>query len=99
MGKLLVQVKHALSDRDIARFAKSLEYYSASDIANLVKEAAMEPLRHYSCVQVTGLSKHEIRAVTLKDLENAKQSVLPSLTKKDVTFFVEWEKKFGGSDR
>jgi SpoVK/Ycf46/Vps4 family AAA+-type ATPase len=97
MAKLLTQVKHSLSDRDLMKFAKTLEYYSASDIANLVKEAAMEPLRHYSCVQVAGLSKNEIRAVSVKDLENAKQAVLPSLTKKDVTFFVDWEKKYGGA--
>jgi len=93
---LLNQVQHNMSDKDIVKVAKSLEFYSASDISNLVKEAAMEPLRSYNSTEVLGMSKYQIRAVSMKDFETARKTVPPSLTKKDIVFFIEWEKKYGG---
>ena len=97
--KLLEQVTHSLSEAEVLKVAKSLEFYSASDISNLVKEAAMEPLRSYSVFQVIGISKHQIRNVSVKDFESAKKTVPPSLAKKDVQFYVEWEKKFSSANR
>ena len=97
--KLLSQVQHNLSDKDIIKIAKSLECYSASDISNLVKEAAMEPLRSYNSTEVLGMSKYQIRAVSVKDFETARKTVTPSLTKKDIQFFVDWEKKYGGQEK
>lgn len=81
------------------KLAKSLEFYSASDISSLVKEAAMEPLRSFSSLEVMGVSKYQIRAITMKDFDSAKKTVLPSLTKKDVIFFYEWEKKYASLDK
>jgi len=81
------------------KLAKNLEFYSASDISGLVKEAAMEPLRSFSSMEVLGVSKYQIRAISLKDFESAKKIVLPSLTKKDVIFFYEWEKKYASFDK
>lgn len=92
---LLAQVKNTLSDKEIAKIAKHLEYYSASDISNLVKEAAMEPLRGMNIKDVQGMSKYQIRAVNFNDLETARKTILPSLTSKDILFFIEWENKFG----
>ena len=95
--KLLSQVQNNISDKDIMKIAKSLEFYSASDISNLVKEAAMEPLRSYNSTEVLGMSKYQIRAVSVKDFETARKTVTPSLQKKDIVFFIEWEKKYGGA--
>ena len=84
-----------MSDKDLAKIAKNLEYYSASDLANLVKEAVMEPLRGMNVQEVKGMSKYQIRAVNLNDFETARKAILPSLTHKDILFFIEWENKFG----
>ncbi len=91
---MLKQVNHNLTEKDLVKIANCLEFYSASDISHLVKEAAMEPLRNFSSNQVMNMSKYEIRSISHKDFEAAKKTVLPSLTKKDVIFYEEWEKKF-----
>ncbi len=88
-------MKHKLTDKDIAKVARSLENYSASDITNLVKEAAFEPFREYSDEELRGLSKYDIRAVQGKDFESAKRTVLPSVTNKDIMMYIEWENKLG----
>ena len=86
-----------LTEKDIIKFAKGLEYYSASDITNLIKEAAMEPLREFNGQQMMNISKFNIRPITYKDLEKAKKSIMPSVTKKDVEFYALWEKKYSQS--
>jgi spastin len=45
IGKLLEQVTHVLNERDLTTVSKHLEGYSASDVAALVREAAMGPIR------------------------------------------------------
>jgi len=91
----LGEVKHSLTDKEIGKVARSLENYSASDITNLVKEAAMGPFREYSDEELRGLSKYDIRAVQMKDFEAAKRTVLASVTNKDVMMYLEWENKLG----
>ena len=45
VGKLLEQVTNELNERDLLAVARHLDGYSASDVAALVREAAMGPIR------------------------------------------------------
>lgn len=61
--ELLLNDPHCISDSDIAKFAKKVDLYSASDLTNLVKEAAMGPMRDLNSNQMMTVSKYNIRAI------------------------------------
>ena len=96
---LLSTERADLTKKEVDSFAKDLEYYSASDITNLVKEGAMGPMRELGGMDMMKISKFNIRPIKLKDLQKAKQTVLPSVTKKDIEFFINWEKKYSGDKK
>lgn len=97
--QLLSTEKCNISEKDLKKVAKELDYYSASDISNLVKEAAMGPLRGFGNNTMITISKNQIRGIEIGDLISAKKAIPPSVTKKDVAFYETWEKKFTKADR
>ncbi len=95
ISDLLKEIKNNLSEKDIKDIAKSLQNYSASDLVNLVKEAVIEPLRSLSSDEFQGMSKYHVRDVNKNDFIQAKNTILPTITSKDVVKYIEWEKKLG----
>jgi fidgetin-like protein 1 len=99
LDQLLSTEKYEVSKKDLQKFAKELDYYSASDISNLVKEAAMGPLRGFGNNTMIVISKYHVRSINIDDLVAAKKSIPPSVQKKDITFYETWEKKFTKADK
>eukprot|EP00045_Choanoeca_perplexa_P015191 m.185444 g.185444 ORF g.185444 m.185444 type:complete len:554 (-) comp16913_c1_seq3:1548-3209(-) len=78
IGKLLEQVSHALSERDLLAVARHLEGYSASDVAALVREAAMGPIRSLGD-RLEHTPAHKVRPVKALDFDAARKVVRPSV--------------------
>nr|XP_034587156.1 ATPase family AAA domain-containing protein FIGL1 isoform X2 [Setaria viridis]TKW28195.1 hypothetical protein SEVIR_3G322800v2 [Setaria viridis] len=86
-----------LSEEETSAICKLTEGYSGSDMKNLVKDASMGPLREalQRGVEITKLSKEDMRPVMLKDFENAMQEVRPSVSSSELGTYEEWNKQFG----
>ncbi|KAG0520785.1 hypothetical protein BDA96_08G104200 [Sorghum bicolor] len=86
-----------LSEEETSAICKLTEGYSGSDMKNLVKDASMGPLREalQRGVEITKLSKEDMRPVMLKDFENAMQEVRPSVSSSELGTYEEWNMQFG----
>ena len=102
-------VTHALSDADLDVVCLKTEGYSGSDMKHLVQEAARAPLRELfrSRVEAEGaladaasaaagpLSPSAMRPIKLADFKRASKQVRPSVTRADIDFHEEWNRKHG----
>ncbi|KAI5190979.1 fidgetin-like protein 1 [Nematocida minor] len=80
-----------LSAEEIETLSDVLEGYSGSDIYNLCREAAMEPVR-----EITELENlHTIRGIHMKDFLSAMNHIRKSVSQKELIFYEEWNKEFG----
>ena len=79
MAGLLAEVGgDALSGGDLDAVASLTEGYSGSDLTQLCKEAAMEPLRELGARLAT-VPEQGIRGVARRDIEAAATAVRPSV--------------------
>ena len=103
-------VTHALSDADLDVVCAKTEGYSGSDMKHLVQEAARAPLRELFRSRVEAgagergdaaaaaagpLSPSAMRPIKLADFKRASKQVRPSVTRADIDFHEEWNRKHG----
>ncbi|KAH9387032.1 fidgetin-like protein 1 [Nematocida major] len=81
----------ALSFDEIDQLADSLEGYSGSDIYNLCREAAMEPVREIKELE----NLHSLRGIHINDFISAMKHIRKSVSAKELVFYEEWNKEFG----
>ncbi|KAI5166572.1 fidgetin-like protein 1 [Nematocida sp. AWRm78] len=80
-----------LSETEINELSEKLEGYSGSDIYNLCREAAMEPVR-----EITELENMQtLRGILMKDFISAMKHIRKSVSTKELVFYEEWNKEFG----
>lgn len=86
-------MKHKLKKTELKEIAAKLKDYSCSDIKAVVKEACMEPLRQMNRKDLMEIDKEMIREIKKEDLEKAIGNTPPSLKKKDLALYEEFERK------
>lgn len=79
--KNLSTIEYELSNSDIDMILKLLEYYSASQIRNIISEACMIPLRQVSQSQFFNISKSEIRKLNKEDFLSVVNQRKPIVSK------------------
>ncbi|EOA25231.1 hypothetical protein CARUB_v10018544mg [Capsella rubella] len=86
-----------LSDDDMNIICNLTEGYSGSDMKNLVKDATMGPLREAlkRGIDITNLTKDDMRLVTLQDFKDALQEVRPSVSQNELGIYENWNNQFG----
>lgn len=92
LKKALGPVEHSLKAKDLDAAARLLEGYSSSDVVALAKEAAMLPVRHST--NILQMKVHEIPAVTLQHIRDAKKLVPPCATPQEIEKLRRWGKDF-----
>ena len=92
--KVINRVETNLSDEDIKDIANKTNNYSNSDLMELCREAAFEPVREKTMEEILNLDK--FRALVKNDLENAIKKIRPSLIKKIIDELIKWNSQFGG---
>lgn len=95
LSNLLKKESNSVGESDLYKIATLLEGYSSSDITHVVKEAAMEAIREFkgNALVLMSTMKGTIRPISKKDLEKAVKNVRPSLDKKTLQYYTEWERK------
>ncbi|VVB14216.1 unnamed protein product [Arabis nemorensis] len=86
-----------LSEDDMNIICNLTEGYSGSDMKNLVKDATMGPLREAlkRGIEITNLTKDDMRLVTLQDFKDALQEVRPSVSQNELGIYDNWNNQFG----
>ncbi|CAH8388432.1 unnamed protein product [Eruca vesicaria subsp. sativa] len=86
-----------LSEDEMNIICKLTEGYSGSDMKNLVKDATMGPLREAlrRGIEITNLTKDDMRLVTLQDFKDALQEVRPSVSQNELGIYENWNNQFG----
>ena len=90
---IISQNKCDISDEEFLKIAEMCNNYSNSDLKELCREAAYEPLRE---LNVKKLEKvEELRPIVYEDFNKAIRKVRGTLTKKILKELEDWNKEFG----
>lgn len=82
-------------DVDFSKLAKLTEGYTGHDIALLVREAIMRPIRELARLGLLDRKDVKPRPVNMSDFIEALKIVKPSVSKKEIAKYDEWAKIFG----
>ncbi|KAF5401230.1 hypothetical protein PHET_04832 [Paragonimus heterotremus] len=89
--------KHTLSENDMQKIASLTEGYSASDLKELAKEAALQPIRDIDSTKLRTVSPQAIRPINLSDFIHSLNNVRPSLASSSLAAYEKWNSQFGES--
>ena len=92
--KVINKVETNLSDKDIMEIAKMTKGYSNSDLKELCKEAAFQPVRELTMEQIMKIKK--FRPLVKNDLVLAVNKIRGSLNNKIIGELLKWNEQFGG---
>ena len=92
--KVINRVKTQLSDDDIREIAKSTNDYSNSDLMELCREAAYQPVGELCMEEI--LKIKEFRPLVKEDLLKAVQKIRGTLSQKVKDELKRWNDQFGG---
>ena len=92
--KVINKVETKLSDKDIREIAKMTHGYSNSDLKELCKEAAFQPVRELTMEQILKIKK--FRPLVKNDLILAVNKIRGSLSNKIIGELMKWNEQFGG---
>ena len=82
-----------ISDKQLNEIIELTQGYSASDIKNLVNDAAMGPIRDVGMDILN--KKNNIPPITIKHFKQSLQNIKPSTTKQAQLKFEKWDNQFG----
>eukprot|EP00047_Mylnosiga_fluctuans_P004191 m.233164 g.233164 ORF g.233164 m.233164 type:complete len:462 (+) comp12471_c0_seq1:101-1486(+) len=94
LSTLFRKVKSNLSARDLEAIVKATEGYSCSDLTALAREAAMAPIRDLGA-SVRDIDPERVRAVVLRDAQQALQCIRRSVPEERLASFEQWNAEYG----
>ena len=94
LKKVINRVETNLSDDDIREIAKKTNDYSNSDLMELCREAAYQPVRELTTDEILKIKK--FRPLVKQDLLIAVQKIRGTLSKKVRDELQKWNDQFGG---
>ena len=74
----------------MSRLVATTQGYSCSDLANLLKEASMEPLRGLDASAIRTVKAEQLRPLVLDDFVKAMRAVRPSVPPASIAEFQRW---------
>ncbi|KAA3678079.1 spastin, partial [Paragonimus westermani] len=89
--------KHTLSENDMQKIASRTEGYSASDLKELAKESALQPIRDIDSTKLRTVSPQSIRPINLGDFIHSLNNVKPSVDPSSLAAYEKWNSQFGES--
>ena len=92
--KVINRVETNLKDSDIMEIAKMTNGYSNSDLKELCKEAAFQPVRELTMEQILHIKK--FRPIVKNDLIKAVKKIRGTLSNKIINELIKWNSQFGG---
>eukprot|EP00903_Cladosiphon_okamuranus_P015055 g13928.t1 len=95
LSGLLGQHKGDVKGAALTSLVEMTDGYSGSDLKELCKEAAMQPIRDLG-KRVRTVAAKDVRGINLGDFRAALPKVLPSVSKKTVERYEEWNRSLSG---
>ncbi len=96
--RLLSTQKHSLKAADIERIVKATEYFSASDLTALAREAAYGPIRELGSVAaVVAASITELKPISVDHFMNALKTMKPSVSAERMKQYEAFKKQTAAS--
>ena len=92
--KVINRVETNLSDEDIREIAQKTNDYSNSDLMEMCREAAYQPVRELTMDEI--LKTKAFRPLVKEDLIKAVQKIRGTLSKKVKDELQKWNEQFGG---
>ena len=95
LKQLLASQNNPLSAKELATLADLTEGYSASDLTNLTKDAALGPVREYDIEQLRSLDQRTLRKIKMQDFLHSIEKVRKSVSPSSLQMFEKWNSEFG----
>ena len=92
---LLASQNNPLSAKELVTLADMTEGYSASDLTNLTKDAALGPVREYDMNQLVNLDQRKLRKIKFQDFLNSIEKVRKSVSPATLQMFEKWNAEYG----
>lgn len=92
---LLSSQNNPLSVKELSALADLTDGYSASDLTNLTKDAALGPVREYDIDQLKNLDQRKLRKINFQDFVNSIEKVRKSVSPASLQAFEKWNAEFG----
>lgn len=92
---LLSSQNNPLSAKELASLSVLTDGYSASDLTNLTKDAALGPVREYDIDQLKNLDQRKLRKINFQDFINSIEKVRKSVSPASLQAFEKWNAEFG----
>jgi len=92
--KLLRDIDHSITARQLSSLSDLTDSYSGSDLTALCKEAALIPIRELG-TQIKDVHASSVRPLTAADFKKAITQIRPSVSKDSLAGYVEWNKLYG----
>ena len=92
--KVINRVETKLKDSDIMEIAQMTNGYSNSDLKELCKEAAFQPVRELTMEQILHIKK--FRPIVKNDLVKAVKKIRGTMSNKIINELINWNSQFGG---
>lgn len=84
------KTRHTLKKNDFSTVSKITAGYSASDVANVVRDAAMGPLRGISPTQLQKMPAASVPPITIKHFRDAAKAVTKSVDDTALRKYQKW---------
>lgn len=90
---VMSKIDHYLSNSEFNKIGKLTNFYSNSDLKELCREAAYEPIRELGEAELKSIQK--IRPINFKDMVKATKKVRGTLTEGTLKELEEWNNDYG----
>ena len=87
--------KFRINEKDWNLIVLNTTNYSGSDLKQLAKEAAYEPIRSMSVSTLKTVGVDDVPPITGAHFISAMKRIRPSVDMKSLSVFVDWNSKFG----
>lgn len=86
-----------INERELEWIARSTEGYSGSDINNLCKDAAMQPLREIPAEELMKTDVTNFRPIALKDFQESLKCVKATVSNESLESYIKWNEAYGST--
>ncbi|XP_075068743.1 fidgetin-like protein 1 [Mixophyes fleayi] len=85
----------SLTEQEVEAIVLQADGFSGADMTQLCREAALGPIRSIQAMDISTITPEQVRSIAYIDFQNAFQTVRPSVSKKDLELYENWNKTFG----
>ncbi|XP_018413557.1 PREDICTED: fidgetin-like protein 1 [Nanorana parkeri] len=85
----------SLTEQEVESIVIQADGFSGADMTQLCREAALGPIRSIQAMDIATITAEQVRPISFIDFQNAFQVMKPSVSKKDLELYENWNKTFG----